>query len=250
LTILFILKKLIVSAVIPPGILIIFCLCIAFFAGKRLRILLVLLAMFTYAVSIGPVSEKLMAPLEREYTQPTADEIKECDAYVVLGGGINTSAPTLDGRGMPEGDALFRVMAAYRLYLFSRKPIIISGGDYLGRESEAEVTARLLVSLGAGKDDLLLESRSTDTYENARYTREICKRYGFRKVLLITSAYHMKRSMMLFRKFVGNVTPYPTGHKTPVGIDFLHLLPDASSMVVTASALKEYMGILFYKITL
>jgi uncharacterized SAM-binding protein YcdF (DUF218 family) len=241
---------LIVSAVIPPGIFILFCLCGALFARKKLRILLVLLAVFIYAVSIGPVAEMFIAPLEKTYTQPSANEIRECDAYVVLGGGVNAIAPTFDGRGMPEGDALFRVMAAFRLYLFSRKPIIISGGDYLGRESEAEVTRKFLLGLGVKEDDLILESKSTDTYENARYTRDICEKRGFRRVLLITSAYHMKRSVMLFRKFVGPVIPYPAGFKTQGSIDFLHLLPDASTMAITASALKEYIGILFYKITL
>jgi uncharacterized SAM-binding protein YcdF (DUF218 family) len=241
---------LIVSAVIPPGIFILLCLCFALFARKRLKILLILLAVFIYAVSIRPVAEMFIAPLEKAYAQPSVDEIRECDVYVVLGGGVNTAAPTLDGRGMPEGDALFRVMAAFRLYLFSRKPIIISGGDYLGRESEAEVTRRFLLGLGVKGDDLILEPRSADTYENARYTREICEKHGFRRVLLITSAYHMKRSVMLFRKFVGPVIPYPAGFKTQGGIDFLHLLPDASTMAITASSLKEYIGILFYKITL
>jgi uncharacterized SAM-binding protein YcdF (DUF218 family) len=250
LTITFILKKLIVSAVIPPGVLIVFCLCVALFARKKLRMLLAFLAFFIYAVSIGPVAEMFIAPLEKAYAQPSVNEIRECDVYVVLGGGVNTKAPTLDGKGMPEGDALFRVMAAFRLYLFSRKPIIISGGDYLGRESEAEVTRRFLLGLGVKPDDLILESRSTDTYENARYTHEICEKYSFRRVLLITSAYHMKRSVMLFRKLLGPVIPYPAGFKAQGSIDFLHLLPDASTMAITASALKEYIGILFYKITL
>jgi len=226
------------------------CLAAAVFARKKLRIALVLLAAFIYGASISPVAEMLVAPLEKAYTQPSPDEIRSCDAYVVLGGGANTDAPTFDGKGMPEGDALFRVMAAYRLYLFSRKPMIISGGDYLGRETEAEITARFLISLGVRKDDLILESRSTDTYENARYTRAVCEKYGFRKVILVTSAYHMKRAVMLFRKFVGPVTPYPAGFKVQGGADSLRLRPEAASLLITSSALKEYIGILFYKITL
>ena len=250
MTITFVLKKLIVSAVTPPGIFILLCLAAALFSRRKLRIMLVLFAVLIYAVSTSPVAVMLIAPLERAYTQPSPDEIKGCDVYVVLGGGANTDAPAFDGRGMPEGDALFRVMAAYRLYLFSRKPIIISGGDYLGRESEAEVTARFLLGLGVRKDDLILEPRSADTHENARYTREICEKYGFRRIILVTSAYHMKRSMIVFRKFVGPVVPYPTGFKTRSGTGSLGLMPEASSLVVTSSALKEYLGILFYKITL
>ena len=226
------------------------CLAAVLFARNKLRVILVVLAVFIYAASIGPVAELLIAPLENAYVQPSADEIRKCDAYVILGGGVNAAAPTLDGKGMPEGDTLFRVMAAYRLYLLSRKPIIISGGDYLGRETEAEVTSRFLLGLGVEKKDLILESRSTDTYENALFTREICEKCGFRKLLLVTSAYHMRRSVMLFGKFMGPVTAYPAGFKVQGRKDFLRLLPEASAMAITASTLREYIGILFYKITL
>ncbi|MBA4418741.1 MAG: hypothetical protein C0392_12660, partial [Syntrophus sp. (in: bacteria)] len=87
---------------------------------------IILLACFTYVVSITPVADLFLTPLEKAYRIPSIDAIRKCDAYVVLGGGVNESAPTVDGKGMPSGDALFRVMGAYRLYLLSPKPIIIS----------------------------------------------------------------------------------------------------------------------------
>jgi uncharacterized SAM-binding protein YcdF (DUF218 family) len=185
------------------------------------------------------------------YTLPSIDAIRKCEAYVVLGGGVNESAPTVDGKGMPSGDALFRVMGAYRLYLISPKPIIISGGNVFGREPEAEITKRFLKSLGVKESDIIPESKSRDTFENARFTRDICKEKGIKNILLITNAYHMKRSVMLFRKHFSDILPYPTGYKVCEGAyNIFTFLPDASNMASIAAALKEYMGILFYKITL
>jgi uncharacterized SAM-binding protein YcdF (DUF218 family) len=247
----FILKKLITCCLVPPGLFIVLCLVAAFFTRKRARTAFFLIAAVIYVTSVGPTVNLLLGPLERAYPVPSVEELRQCDAYVVLGGGVNTSAPTIDGKGMPAPDAFYRVMAAYRLYLMDRKPIIISGGDYMGREPEAEIVKRYLLRLGVDERYVIAESKSRDTRENALYTREICKERRFGRVALITSAFHMTRSVMLFRKISGPVTPFPTGHRVDYGsLSLLDMLPDAGAGNSVAVALKEYIGILFYKITL
>jgi uncharacterized SAM-binding protein YcdF (DUF218 family) len=249
-TIAFVLKKLITACILPPGIFIVACLVIACLTRKKARFSVLLLGAAMYAGSIGPVGEILLRPLERSYPVPTLAEVAKSDVYVVLGGGANDLASTIDGKGIPSPDALYRVMAAYRLYLLEKKPIIISGGDYLGREPEAEIAKRYLLSLGVDKDYVITESKARDTYENALFTRKICEERSFRRVLLITSAYHMRRSVMLFDRLFGPVTPFPAGFRVSGTTDFLSFLPDAGSTLVVAMALREYMGILFYKIKL
>ncbi len=237
--------------IVPPGLLIVLSLVLAFFAKKRLRLLLILFACFIYLLSISPTADLFIAPLERGYTIPSTEVIRQCDVYVILGGGANEEAPTLDGKGMPFGDALFRVMGAYRAYLLFPKPIIISGGGIYGREPEAEITKRFLLSLNVKESHIIAESKSWDTYENARFTSEICKARGFKRILLFTNAFHMKRSTLLFNKFFDGVIPFPTGHRDSGGRhDLFSFLPDASNMAEIAMAMKEYMGILFYRITL
>lgn len=212
--------------------------------------LLVLFAVLIYLVSINPVGELLLNPLETQYPLPSIDEIRQCNAYIVLGGGTNETGPTIDGKGMPEGDALARVIAGYRLYLIFRKPIIVSGGGAPGHEPSAVTMKRFLVSLGVNERHIYTESRSQDTYENARYTSELCGENQFKRVLLITSAYHMRRSMMLFGKFFKDVTPYPTGFRADKTYHPAHFLPNARHMEDVEVAIREYLGILFYTVTL
>jgi uncharacterized SAM-binding protein YcdF (DUF218 family) len=212
--------------------------------------LLILVAVFIYLVSINPTAELLLNPLERQYSLPSIDEIRQCNAYIILGGGTNEDAPAIDGKGVPEGDALARVIAGYRLYLIFQKPIIVSGGGSPGHEPSAVTMKRFLVSLGVNEKHIYTESRSRDTYENARYTKELCGETQFRRVLLITSAYHMRRSMMLFGKFFKDVTPYPTGFRANKTYHAVQFLPDARNMDNVEVAIKEYLGILFYTVTL
>jgi uncharacterized SAM-binding protein YcdF (DUF218 family) len=240
-----------VACIVPPGILIVLCLVLAFFAKKKMRLFLILFACVIYALSIAPTAKLFIAPLEKGYTIPSVDTIRQCDAYVVLGGGTNEEEPTLDGKGMPLGDALSRVMGAYRVYLLFPKPIIISGGGPFGREPEADITKRFLISLGVKEKDIIAESKSQDTFENARFTRDICTEKRFGKILLFTNAYHMSRSSLLFRKHFVDFVPYPTGFRNLYGsYGFFSFLPEVSSMAVIALAAKEYLGILFYRITL
>jgi hypothetical protein len=60
----------------------------------------------------------------------------------------------------------------------------------------------------------------------------------------------MRRSVLLFNKLFGSVTPFPVGQQVQAGFDPLGLLPDAGRMNIVAVALKEYIGLFFYKITL
>ncbi|HEY3278046.1 MAG TPA: YdcF family protein [Syntrophorhabdaceae bacterium] len=246
----FVLKKLITCCLIPPGLFVVAALIVAFFARKKARIAAFALAAAIYLTSIGPVGDLLLGNLEKAYEIPALVKIAQCDVYVVLGGGANPRAPTIDGKGLPSPEALTRVMAAYRLYLIDRKPIILSGGDYLGRETEAEITKRYLINLGVDKELIITETRARNTYENAYYTRVICEERGFRRILLVTSAFHMRRSVMLFNKLSGPVTPFPAGSRASGAADPFSWLPDIDNTVNVTAAVREYIGILFYKITL
>ncbi len=119
------------------------------------------------------------------------------DAVVVLG---NRPPRLDDGRLNPElvsrlrhGVELFRRGVARRL--------VLTGGPTAGGPSEARVMAELASELGVGEEAMLLEERSQDTIENARFSaRILCERQPCRlRVLVVTNRYHGPRALRLFR---------------------------------------------------
>jgi uncharacterized SAM-binding protein YcdF (DUF218 family) len=247
----FILKKIITLSILPPGIFIVLLLLGAIFLKKRLKLLMVSLAILLYIFSIEPTKDLFLMPLEDTFKPPPVNEVKACDAYVVLGGGIYDNAPDIDGKGIPGEDAMGRAVCAFRLFRLFKKPIIFSGGKIGERKPESEVAKRLFLSLGVNENYVLSEDRSMDTFENARYVKELADRHKIAKIVLITNAYHMKRSKMLFDKHFKEVLPFPIGYKSSrMKYDVYGFLPNAGNMAVISIAIKEYLGIIFYKITL
>jgi uncharacterized SAM-binding protein YcdF (DUF218 family) len=245
----FIVKKLITHCLLPPGIFIILLLIAFVFLKRRLRFVALLFALFIYVLSIGPTKDLLLVPLEDSFPVPAIETVKTGDAYVVLGGGIYDNAPDVDGKGTLSGDALARVLAAYKLYRISKKPVILSGGRILGRTAEADIAKRTLLSLGVGEKDIITESKSMDTYENAMFVKELCDAHKIKRIVLVTSAYHMKRSHLLFSRHFREIIPCPAGYITSrTKYDALSFLPSAAALADLSLAMKEYMGIAFYRI--
>jgi uncharacterized SAM-binding protein YcdF (DUF218 family) len=95
----------------------------------------------------------------------------------------------------------------------------------------------------------VLERKSKTTYENALYSKQLLDERGIQDVLVVTSAAHMTRALAVFRSLGLHATAAPTDYETGGLIDYRNptiWLPDASTLSGTASALKEYLGILVY----
>lgn len=249
----FILKKLITAFLVPPGIFILILLGTAWWANRRrqrpLAAFLVVVALTLWGMSTAPVSRTMLASLEKGLNIPA---VPRGDVIILLGGGINDKVPDLSGRGAPSGASLPRVVAAARLHRRLGIPIIVSGGPvFSGRTAEAVVLGRFLADLGVPPEKILLEDRSRDTIENALFTRVILKQHHFQTPILITSAYHMLRSVAIFRNIGIDVTPVPThfmsgGDAPTVWFDWL---PDAGFMGGMALAVKEKLGMFVYRLT-
>lgn len=249
MSIAFILKKIITSFILLPGLLITISSIVALFSGKRLRIYTCILAGAVYILSIEPTSDLILKPLEDAYNLPEFSEVASCDAYVVLGGGIVEGAPDIDGRGSAGTALLPRLVTAYRLYRKYPKPIIISGGSISGGPSEAEIAGKLLISLGVPDEHIVKEPLSADTYENALRTKEAAKKKGARDIILITSAFHIKRAMLIFGRHFTKIVPYPADYRVSRGkYTIISFLPNAEHFYHLAIAAKEYLGIMYYKL--
>ena len=227
----FILKKCLISFLVPPGAFILILLAFACWARRRRQngqaVALVLVALILWAVSIPTVGRTMAAGLEKGLSIP---EHPRGDVIALLGGGTNDKVPDLSGRGTPSENSLPRVVTAARLQKRLGLPVIISGGGvFEGRTSEAVISRRFLIDLGVPPDRILLEDQSRDTVENARLTCRIMEKQGFRKPLLVTSAYHMRRSIEAFRRFGIEVTPVPTHFMSSIDTPLVWFdwLPDA-----------------------
>ena len=157
----------------------------------------------------------------------------------------------MSGTGAPTDVMDERLISAVRLQKRLYIPVIISGGSvYEGMQAEAPVVRRFLIDLGVPAGKIIIEDKSRDTTENARYTAKICEKRGFKRPVLVTSASHMKRSVLSFEKAGVKVTPFPAGYRT-WGLreyKWKDYLPTIGSLEDTTVAMHEYLGLLFYKV--
>lgn len=249
-----ILKKVISAVLLPPGCFIVVLIAAGSWSFRRQRRawggLAVTLGLILWGMSLWPVANYLMKGLESGLTIPAR---LNGDAIILLGGGVKDGVRDLTGMGAPSDDAMSRLVTAVRAQKRSGVPVIVSGGAFRETDTpEAWILSRFLQDLGVPRSKIVIEDRSRDTEENARYVAALCARNGFRHPLLVTSAYHMKRSALSFQRHGLAVTPLPAsfcydGRDT---VTLSSFLPRVTSLAGTVTALHEHLGLLYYRLTL
>lgn len=233
----FFLKKFLSFLLLPPSFFILLFLIIFSLSKRRFINLLALFgALSLYLLSVEPVKDALYKPLEDKYPVPQSIDV---DALVVLGGGSYNT-------GILKEDSMKRLLTGFILHKRHGFPLILSGGASVGSLPEAEVMKQVLEELGVDKKSIITEVKSKDTFENALYVKEICQRYGFKKIALITSAYHMPRAVKAFKGVGLEVLPYPTDFKQDKKYNLYSLVPRASVLNDSYKALREHLGALAY----
>jgi uncharacterized SAM-binding protein YcdF (DUF218 family) len=171
---------------------------------------------------------------------------------IMLGGGVE--AEVIAARGGFEmnqaGDRFIETLRLAREFPAAR--ILVSGGDgsFSGNyEGDAVVATRFFEAFDVPADRLIRETDSRTTFENVENTRELLTANGLDRCLLVTSAFHMPRSIGLFRKLGLDVLPWPTDFRTTgrasLALDFTQ--PSTNSQLTT-TALREWTGLLVYYI--
>lgn len=254
----FTLSRLAEALLMPPGSLFWLFPAVlgALATGKRWAVVavaavgLTALALFSF----HPFADALLGPLEDRFP-PEADLAGEAfGAVVVLGGG--TVEPSPDALAVPGGfpsratlspDALKRAVYAATLAADLDLPLFVTGGRSPYRpqaDSEAEVTAAWLSRLTGGAGEVVLEEESTSTWENAG---NLAAMTPPQPVVLVTSAYHMPRSMLAFAVHGLRAVPAPTDYKAQArDYAFTDLLPSAAALEKTRTAAREYLGLAIY----
>ncbi|MBD2383992.1 YdcF family protein [Cylindrospermum sp. FACHB-282] len=204
------------------------------------------------------VAKSLVRSLEWQNLPPAP--MPNAEAIVVLGGATKSAFPPRPAVDLSEqGD---RVIYAAQLYRQKKAPIIIlSGGRINWRGSgspESADMADVLTSLGIPSEAIVQEPNSLNTYQNAENVRKILESRSIRRVLLVTSAMHMPRSLKIFQRQGIDVIPAPTDFLVSQGemqeitstpkAAILNLLPDTENLQQFTSALKEYVGSFVYRL--
>lgn len=230
------------------------CLALLFLWRRRPRAAgaCILAAILVMAVGGNPsFSHGLYARHEQAYLPRPLSEYPSADAIVVLGGGVNPPLPPRRHADLgSEGD---RIWMGARLYQAGKAPLILlSGGNVFhqpGVESEAFYAAEILKQWGIPGSALLLEGRSRNTYENAVYSKEILDELGLRKVILVTSAMHMRRALAVFKSRGIESVPAPTDFQMVALSEPgpLRWIPTLGAMAALTTVIKENLGILMYR---
>lgn len=217
---------------------------------RVLKTAVILLGVVTGALlilSTKTVSRRLIGRLENSVEPAIAAELCTAEAVVVLGGG--TVVGPRESRLSPEAES--RLVQGYLIARELALPIVVSGGRVLDGEgvpTEADVAARRLRELGMNSDRIILEPRARTTAENAWYTAE---NLGFSEVIVVTSAWHMRRALLSFAA-VG-VTAHPMPAPTHADIRPWRpymLLPSIGALKESTIVLREKIGTLWYRLTL
>ncbi|MBP7867080.1 MAG: YdcF family protein [Acidobacteria bacterium] len=244
----------------PPGLLVTGLVVLGVWCrrgGKHPRLRAVSLCLFAgagliYLLSIPVVSNLLTGWLEYRHPVISAEGLGRADCYVVLGGGVNHQArlSLSDSPGQPNEFAAMRTVEACRLYRARPLPVIVSGGAvFPGDRPESAVLADYLASLGVPREHILQEPASRTTGENATRVAALCKQRGLKSPVVITSAIHMRRSLLSFEQAGLTVIPAPCGFWTNWHATWWEMaLPDPREFYKARAALWEYAGYWAYAV--
>jgi uncharacterized SAM-binding protein YcdF (DUF218 family) len=194
-------------------------------AGQRWGRRALWLALFTVLLQgWEPLPDALLRQLEDPYAgTPSVQELQSYHGVVVLGGALEPSRVWEGRTQFALNDAAERMVAP--LVLLRQNPalqLLFTGGegDLLERGLSEAARARIFyTSLGLPPQSLLVEDQSRTTFENAVLSARLPGVDPTQRWLLVTSAWHMRRSLATFEKAGWNVTPYAvdfsTGNRTP-----------------------------------
>ena len=247
----FLLVKLASLAIYPLNFSLLLGLLALLLLGlKRRRAALVfVLSSFAWlwTFSSAAMANFLMDYLEEPFTQTIMSVVPEAEAIVLLGGA--TRGDTQRAQVPDLNQRADRLVHAVALYKARKAPlVVVSGGSPVGGRPEAAQMRDLLMLMGVPLRAMQLERESRTTRENARYAGELLRERGVQRILLVTSAFHMRRALPLFENEGLDVVPAPTDFQRLADSGFVPgWLPGVGNLARSSEALHEIIGYWFYR---
>ena len=197
-----------------------------------------------YFFATAPLPKALLSPLENQYKPlEQVQDIGKIDYIVVLSGGVRDISQVPPTSQLDAATAS-RVVEGIRLFhLFSDQPrLIMSGG---GEPSGGKLMVAFAQSLNVPADKLLAETKSLDTYGNAKEVKPIVKDAPF---LLVTSASHLPRAMIIFKALGMRPIPAPADFNVMEKFLWPDFLPQGVYLEQMQAAVHEYLGLGYLKL--
>lgn len=209
-------------------------------------------AAFLWLVGATPVPARLLASLERPYERLASSPLPNADAVLMLGGAVGYTRREVTWFGL--GEASDRMLASAEMVRRGHaRVLVLSGSTYVWegqRRPDAELVAGWLRSWKLPAAETIVLPAAVNTHDEAVNMAALLRTRGWRRVVLVSSAYHLRRSVAVFRKAGVEVTP--------LGCDFLGLAaldsPDPGWRIVPRPDvarlfriwLHEQLGLLWY----
>lgn len=217
--------------------------------GRRLVIGVVLLLVIC---GLSPLGKIMLYPLEHRF--PPWDAARGTpDGIIVLGASIEADLSVAHNTPVVRSapDRIIAAAALAKRYPNAR--VVFSGGSskLISNDArEADFAGALFESLGVDKSRMIMERRSRNTQENAEFSKALVVPKDGERWLLVTSAFHMPRSMGLFRKAGFTVEAYPVDWRVGGPDDLMTF----SNIVIeglarTDLAIREWVGLIAYRVT-
>lgn len=235
--------------VVPPGLslaLLMSALLLRRNHRKAMVFCIALGLLTLYVAGIPATTRWLHQRLVAE--EPVDAQHLQVQVILVLGGGRRPDAPEYGGDTL-SATSLERVRYAAQLQKRTGLPLMVSGGSVRGElRAEAELMAEVL-SKEFGAPVRWMETKSRDTFENARFSAAILLAADIRRIALVTHALHMARAAAAFRQAGIEVVPAPMGYYRPLepdqGLD--DWIPSPLALYESASAFHEIVGRIWYR---
>jgi len=245
----FIISK-ILSFLLNPTFWILLILISSIIFKKRRRKLLILSVSLFWFFSNGFIADIAYRLWEEDVI--SANDIEKTYDYGIILGGFSGFDNTKERVEFNEcGDRLFYGIQLYEMGVIGK--IIVSGGNgQLINEGylEADWSKEFLIKCGIPSEDIIIENKSRNTWENAKYTSDILENKGKKNLLLITSAWHMKRAAFCFNKNNMDVDQFSTDYtqsNISLNLEYI-LLPNSTSYERWETLIKEVIGNFVYRI--
>lgn len=245
------LKPFLTNLIMPPAGPLLLMLGAAFLARYRRRLawgLASVAFVSLWVLSCQATAYGLNHWLLKSYPAIKLDQLKQAQAIVVLGGGVELHVPEF-GRSILGDVAHMRLIYGVHLAKQSQLPLVYAGGKGWGAPQAQIDTEAAVASYVLARDHQMrfawVDDQSRDTRENAQRSHEKLHGQGIQTIALVTNDWHMERSVRNFEQAGFSVVPAPMGYLSkPEGWEG-YCVPTAAGLGNSRMVLREWLGLLF-----